>query len=269
MVSQHKLSGFGSRVVIIASLLLGGCLLETRNIAQAATIVAPGNLSNIEGNQNNNIPFNDFAVSPEGIRYQQVFAATDFLSIEPGLITQIAFRPNAGRSGNAFSSTIPKIQINLSTTSLLPDALSTTFTENVGNDERIVYDGELFVSSANIGARRGPKDFDIVIDLQNPFFYDPNKGNLLLDIKTFSFTRTTAFDSENALGDSMSRVLSFDPNAATGEIADTTGLVAKFTTTIRTPPIALIPESSSTLALLAFGALSAISQVKRSLSTPK
>jgi len=266
MVSHHKLSGVAGRVAIIASLVLGVGLLESRNIAKA-TIVSPTKQTNIEGNGNNNIPFNNFLVSPVGVRYQQVFAAPDFLSIEPGLITEIAFRPDAGRAGNAFSSTIPNIQINLSTTSLLPDVLSTTFTENVGDDETIVYNGELLLSSANIGDPKQPKDFDIVIDLQNPFFYDPNQGNLLLDVRTFSFTRTTAFDSENTFGDSISRVFSFDSSASTGT-DDTTGLVTKFTIATRNNT-ALIPESSSTVALLAFGALTAISQVKRSLSTPK
>ncbi len=74
----------------------------------------------------------------------------------------------------------------------------------------------------------GPKDFDIVIDLQNPFIYDPAAGNLLLDVRIFSGTFTTPFDAHFAFGDTISRVRSHNVNSPTG-LADPFGLVTRFT----------------------------------------
>ncbi len=266
MVSLNRLSRFTGRAAIIGSLLLGGFFLETRDTAQAATSVVPENLSTREGNANNSIPFNNF-FSKGGLRYQQVFAATEFTSIDikPQLITKIAFRPNGGLTDSAFSSTIDNILINLSTSKSAPDALSTTFEDNVGGDVTTVYSGSLLMSSANTGPSGGPKDFDIIIDLKNPFLYDPNQGNLLLDVRTFSSSTTASFDAEKTFGDSISRVYSLDPNASIADVADTTGLVTKFTTTPATsiPEPTAIPEPSSTVGLLAFGALTGVSLLKR------
>lgn len=267
MVSLNRLSRFTGRAAIIASLFLGGFFLGARDTAQAATSVVPENLSSREGNANNSIPFNNF-FSAIGIRYQQVFAAREFTSIDikPQWITQIAFRPNGGLADSAFSSTIDKLLINLSTSKSGPDALSKTFEDNVGSDATTVYSGSLFLSSADTGPSGGPKDFDIIIDLQKPFLYDPNQGNLLLDVRTFSYSKTASFDAEKTFGDSISRVYSFDPNASIADVADTTGLVTKFTTTPTpktTPTTTSIPEPSSTVGVLAVGALTGVSLLKR------
>jgi hypothetical protein len=100
---------------------------------QAAVIVVPNSLTTQEGNTNSGAPF-ALGVHDK-IRYQQVYAASAFLSLPgPHLITQLAFRPDAD-VGYAFTRTIPDIQINLSTTSTSPDELSVVFAENVGVDE--------------------------------------------------------------------------------------------------------------------------------------
>jgi hypothetical protein len=181
-----------------------------------------------EGNYNNIFPF---CIGSSSQRYQQVFLATEFVSLsKQELITQILFRPDA-IFGDAFSSTIPDIQINLSTTSAAPDRLSTTFANNVGNDDTVVFNrGLLSLSSADIGPVVGPKEFDIAINLSTSFFFNVNKGNLLLDVRVFAGGFTTTFDAENTLGDSISRVFNNNVNASTG-FADTIGLVTKFITT--------------------------------------
>lgn len=220
--------------------------LGTGALAQAAIIV-PNELEAIEGNVNNGFPFSlDF----EG-RYQQVFAASDFASLlEPQLITQIAFRPDSD-FGEAFSSTLSNILINLSTTTSVPDNLSSTFADNVGADNTTVFSGSLALSSADEGPAPGPKNFDIVINLQNPFLYDPTKGNLLLDVKNFVAGTTTQFDAQdftifNEDFDSISRLFSFDPNSATAEFNDSIGLVTQFTFASKS-----VPEPSTMLGTLA------------------
>jgi hypothetical protein len=52
----------------------------------------------------------------------------------------------------------------LSTTSANPNALSTTFANNIGADDTVVFGaGALALSSAFTGPAGGPKNFDIVI----------------------------------------------------------------------------------------------------------
>ncbi len=232
--------------------------LGTVDTAQAATIVVPNSLAAREGNTNNSFPFN---TGPS--RYQQVYAASEFASsAEPELIAQILFRPDAV-FGNAFSSTLPNIQINLSTTSVAPDGLSMTFANNVGSNDTVVFTGPLSLSSGDTGPIEGPKDFDIVINLSTPFLYDKSAGNLLLDIRNFvEGSATTPFDSENSLGDPISRVyaVSFsNVNSPTG-VTDSFGLVTKFVTI---PPSQAVPEPASALGMLAFGAFGVGSQVLR------
>ena len=181
-----------------------------------------------EGNFNNIFPF---SIGPSFQRYQQVFLASEIVfASRQEFITQILFRPDA-IFGNAFSSIIPDIQINLSTTSAAPDHLSTTFASNVGNDDTVVFNrGSLSLSSTHTGAVTGPKEFNIIINLSTPFLFNLNRGNLLLDVRVFTGGFTTTFDAENTVGDCISRVFSTNVNASTG-FADTIGLVTKFLTT--------------------------------------
>ena len=191
-------------------------------VLQGATIVVPNSLAATEGDIENGLPFRSAG------RVQQVFDASEFASLSgPELITQIAFRPDA-TFGSGFDTTITNIQINLSTTTVLPDFMSATFADNVGADDIVVFPaGPLALTSAFTGA--GPKDFDIVINLQTPFLYDPTQGNLLLDVRNFSGEVTTFFDAHFVAADPVSRVATFTVADPTG-LLETLGLVARFTT---------------------------------------
>jgi hypothetical protein len=209
------------------------------SIASAAVLVVPNNLAATEGNTNNVYPFNIDSF-PSTQRYQQVFAGSAFASVSgPQLITQIAFRPD-GPNGFPFSSTIANIQFNLSTTNAAIDGLSLIFADNVGSDDTVVFSGSLSLSSADTGPPEGPKAFDIVINLQVPFLYDPSAGNLLLDVRNISGGNTTTFDAEVTSGDPVSRTSTFfgNVNSPTADFADTLGLVTQFTIT---PAPAVVP----------------------------
>jgi len=199
-------------------------------VAHAAVIVVPNALETTEGNTDNAFPFNVFGTSPQ--RYQQVFVAEEFASLTgPEFITQIAFRPDA-INGSAFMATISNIQINLSTTSKAPDGLETTFANNVGSDDTVVFSGSLMLFSNNTVLPGGTKAFDIAIDLTTPFLYDRGAGNLLLDVRNSSRETTTNFDAQAIGGDSISRVVDF----GTSVLVNTIGLVAQFTTSLTTSP---------------------------------
>ena len=123
------------------------------------------------------------------------------------------------------------MQINLSTTAKMPDGLSTTFAENVGGDDQLVYGpGGLLI----LGVAESPPGFPDVIQLEEPFLYDPAQGNLLLDVRVnadFNVDSLDSFamDASNVFGDSVSSVF-IGHDSPTGKSV-TTGLVTAFVVT--------------------------------------
>ena len=217
--------------------------------ARALFIVSPGAQTSIEGDGANAYPFNLAGAGRSSQRYQQVYNSSSFAVLGgPALITQIAFRPDA-IFGAPFSKTLPNVRIDLSTTSLAADGLSSTFASNVGGNDAIVFSGALALSSAFTGPAGGPKDFDILINLNTPFLYIPGAGNLLLDVRNIGGGSTTTFDTQNTAGDAVSRAVTVTSgvNSATADFTDTFGLVTRFTATPAPEP--------TTCGLLGLGAL--------------
>src|SRR5882762_2150531 len=179
-------------------------------------------------------------------RYQQVYAASDFARLPEGggLITGIAFQRNNFQD-RFFGAFTPNIQINFSTTPKNPDALSTTFALNVGLDDLVVFDR----GGLTLGEAIAVEYFPIRIQFNHSFFYDPARGNLLMDVRNYSGylgqpNLPGELDAERTLGDSVSVVGSaLDVNALVGG-SSTMGIVTRF---MITP----IPEPGSlSLALL-------------------
>jgi hypothetical protein len=211
--------------------------VSTAGLARAEFNVVPNALAAVEGNEASEFLTGNGA--PE-VRYQQVFAASEFSG--PGVITEIAFRPDAVRpSGTAFSTTLPNTRISLSTTSKAPDGLSATFASNIGPDETVVYSGDLPLSSSDTPGPGGTRAFDILISLSTPFAYDPSMGNLLFDFQRDASPLDplgVSFDAHFQTGDSISRAYGSrtSPTATLG--VDSVGLVARFT---------LVPEPSGAI----------------------
>jgi formylglycine-generating enzyme required for sulfatase activity len=207
--------------VLKLTILLTACW--ALGVQAQQSIVVPNSLASIPGDDANGYPFDLIGI---GIRYQQVYAASQFTSLPSGgaIITAIAFRLHPGWS--PFTETIPQIQIDCSTTTKVPDGLSTNFAANVGPDDRVVFNGPLTLSSAG----GSPEPFDILITLATPFFYDPAAGNLLLDVRfpVGSVTGTpTPFDQANVAGDSVSRAYWTSVDSPSG-VTDSIGLVTEF-----------------------------------------
>jgi len=186
------------------------------------TLVVPNALANMEGNVGNVYPFN---FGTNSMRYQQVYAASQFGAMPAGgaFITGIAFRADAGWGG--FSTNLSAVQINFSTTAKAPDELSATFADNPGPDDMVAFNGPLTLSSAAAG---NPRAFDIVIPLTTPYFYNPAAGNLLLDVRNAGGGLTTQFDAVSVNGDSVSRTAGAPVTASSGNTPDSLGLVTKF-----------------------------------------
>ncbi len=118
----------------------------------------------------------------------------------------------------------------LSSPQAQPNSLSNTFADNIGYDITTVFMGDLVVTA--LACDTSPCPFEVMITLQNPFFYDPEKGNLLFDMRipkcvVLNQEKTIVFDFTTQLPTIVSRVTSTDVFAPTG-ITVSGGLVTEF-----------------------------------------
>jgi hypothetical protein len=214
---------------ILRSLFVFSLLIWNISVTFAADeFVVPILVRNIEANSVNGIPYHLTAVSSvPSMRYQQSFRA-GVLGGVTGIIDKISYRPDKD-FGFAFIESGIDIEIRLSH---IPNTLLlTTFADNIGTDETVVLDTDsLTLSSSFTGPVDGPKDFDIVIDLDNVFKYNGVDG-LLLDVRLFNAPTTTWFDAQGASPDTRrvhSQTFDADVNSLTGVNAGNP-LVTKFT----------------------------------------
>lgn len=172
-------------------LVLAVFLWQTQFVL-AEVVVAPGAQAATEGSISNFYPFGMDSTDPlnQGAlisqRYQQAYDASLFSGYTaPLTISRIAFRPDF-QYGSAFTTTLLDIQINMSTTPLALGSLTGVFANNIGSNDMVVVNrGPLILSSGFTGPAGGPMDFDIFIDLDTPFIYNPTAGNLLMDVRNY------------------------------------------------------------------------------------
>ena len=204
----------GSRRVSFACLLavfLGSCVTPE---LRAEVVVVPNSLTAVDGNSSA-----ETGGDPGGpVRYMQIFDASQFAGSGPIHITQFANRPDAipGPSGPRF----PTLQIFVSTTTRTVAGLSTTFANNTGLDNTLVFSGPLTLATANLPGPGNTKQFDIVFPFTTPFFYDPSAGNLLIDLRLSSSTGTNNIVRDTHSGDPNAKLILAvgSANAATGQV---------------------------------------------------
>ena len=127
-------------------------------------------------------------------RYHTLVQASDFESIPEShrYITQMSVRPDASARVPA-TLHYDDLELRLSTTQR--NSLSTTLADNIGEDETVVYHGPLTYFSDASGPAAGPRGVFSIGEGREfaPFFYDPDQGNLLIDlISSSGFTVTPA-----------------------------------------------------------------------------
>ena len=193
-------------------------------------VVVPNAQTTVEGNNQTQAPFNIGAggIPAVSMRYQQVYSSGDIGG--SGIIDKIAFRPD-GINGQVFAASGESVEIRLSHTPKSPDGLSTTFANNVGADEMVVFDTNSFSLSSNntnCGAG-GPCDFDIIIDLNDVFTFN-GTDNLLLDVRMRTNISSSLFDVQETIGDGVGRLFSSVSGSVTNPTGatSTVGLVTKF-----------------------------------------
>src|SRR5690349_13077423 len=112
--------------------------LSTLLTLRAATVVAPGANTSVEGNSSDCQPYlqSAFCTDAASVRVQTLYPASQLPS-GPITITGMRFRPNAG---SVPFNTSPNLLITLSTIPIA-QALSATFANNVGADVTTVRSG--------------------------------------------------------------------------------------------------------------------------------
>jgi len=212
------------------------------------TVVVPNDLENTGTPSGISSPFScatgGFATSE---RYQQVYLGSQFP--EAGLIDKISFRllsESLGSSPGFGPTDLSGVLIELSTTQAQPNALSNTFADNVGPDVQVVFSGVLTLSAPQCNENLPqPCPFDIMIPLQNPFFYNPENGNLLLDVRIPDCGDTQVFNSASN-SSIVSIAFSTNVNSDVATLITDSGLVTQFRI-IQPPPqfITLAPSSAT------------------------
>ena len=223
---------------LIPMLLLWSSALAA--LAQGVVVV-PNGFGNVEGNSSTSDPF-----TSSSFRLQMVIDASQFAipAGASGRVDGIAFRVDGASTGGALYS-FGGCSVTLSTTPVGADGLSAVFADNVGANPVTMYSGAgSFGSLYNPG--QNPQFFGQTIPPLSAFWYNPQQGNLLLDIRGGGglVLFPGSLDAQAALGDSVSRVFANSSSATSGS-ADTLGLVTRFNFTV-------VPEPSI-WALLGFG----------------
>ena len=240
------------RSVVLLGIVGSAALLAS--VAGACVIVSPNSLTDLPGNAQGPTPFNYYGSL--GSRNQTEYPASDFLSLgAPRDITAIKFRPYPGSAGSGFFSSsfsVSNVIIRLSTTTRTetgPNALSTTYSDNVGSDVKTVYTGPITLTTTATDAPGGKtKLFDYTIKLNSWFTYNPQAGNLLLDVTIptgatvsgagFGFV---TFDNANTLGDGIASVVNIQTGSSATGTYSTDGPIAQFDTSATSE----VPEPAS------------------------
>ncbi len=209
------------------STLVEVCLALCSTQGNGATVLSP----NVSGSGNGGGP-GAFLLSRDvapSLRYQEVHGQIDFarFGTTPVLITDIAYAP---LFGHVIDVNLPSMEIHLSTTTNGPDQLSSVFAENVGANDSVVFAGPLHFYD------NGIEEYGIHVPLQQPFFYDPAAGNLLLDIRNYQTVSLPsspyyALRGEITRGDSVSGAGALDANSPTAAFWGTDGRIVLFTVT--------------------------------------
>lgn len=203
------LTGFVSpRMRLIVILLLAVAVARLAGRASAESLVIPPGFEAKEGEASD-------CTFCQPVRQQAQYSSSLFPNY-PITITEIWYRPDVSQSGAvAFSYPLADLEVRMSTTPKLSADPDLTFQKNIGPDEVLVYKGPWQYKSDSVGPTAGPKEFDIRLQLQTPFTYDPGKGNLLIDQIHFgpTGTRNHTDSTRNQVASVVWRALTGNPSA--------------------------------------------------------
>jgi hypothetical protein len=102
------------------------------------------------------------------------------------VITGMFFRADPGFGAVNFD--VSSLSIYLSTSPNSPSTMSTTFANNIGPDNKLVFSGTNIAWSDAGCSGPGVCPFDLGANLTTPFYYNPANGSLLVELIGTGFT---------------------------------------------------------------------------------
>lgn len=191
-----------------------GALLLCSAVSAQLNITIPQQAVGVEGNGATSYPWNPCLNTSCSIRSQYFYTRNAFLNQSvtgPILINQIRWRGDGGLV-HAGGVVFPSVTVQLSTAAagsiLAPNAV---FANNHGPDVATVFTGQVTTLAT---AGTSPNGFIVNITLTTPFLYDPNGGDLCVDISNQGGPAGgPAVDQITTLGADGARVWDFTPGA--------------------------------------------------------
>lgn len=222
--AKFRLQGLERCSATVALAFLTIVVLMPAEQARAQSIfqvVVPSTFLSVEAGSHLAYPWGCEAGS--SLRQQQAY---DGAEVGKGEIIELRFRQDADL-GTAFGPvTLFGVTVRLASTDQAIETLSLIFADNLGTDAKIVFQGDLTLSSAASGAVPRPRD--IVVPLTTPFFFDGTDGtNLVLDVTIPTCVMATAFDAAFVVGDAVARIWENQSNATVATRTDSAGLVTE------------------------------------------
>lgn len=171
----------------------------------AQTLVIPAAANGADLPSASGWPF-DYAGN---MRILYVYDSTHFTGqsvTAPVVITRIRIRAD-GATATWVGDTINNLSVDLSTSPLDFNAISTTYDSNHGPDRARVFQGSVTIpgGSSTVG-QPGPYIVDVV--LSTPFLYDPNAGDLTIDwicSGPSSAANTPTIDTSSTTGQALAK----------------------------------------------------------------
>jgi hypothetical protein len=218
--------------------------------AFAGTIVVP--------NAEKNVPGNDVAggpSSPTPSIFQELFGSGQFTSTGPIEITKLSWRAAPGMGPVDIG--LGNVSLYLSTSPNFPNSsgplMSTTFANNVGPDNTLVYSGTNVTLSDAGCSGPGVCPFDLNFNFTTPFNYNPAHGRLLAEFVFTGLELNSAngqdFQDFSAPGGSVAQVFEAGSTTATTGSFDYSGVITQLT---------FVPEPASWLMMASAAVLAAV-----------
>jgi hypothetical protein len=227
---RTKVRGVGFAFLLAA--FLGSCVTTE---LRAQVVVVPNSLATNDGNGTSTS-----ASGSRSVRWLEIYDASQFGALSgPSFLTKFAYRPDRILDQSGPRSWI--LRVYASTTSRAVAGLSTTFANNLGTNNTLVFDGTVNLKTGNLPGPGNTRQFDYVFPFTTPFLYDPAAGNLVLSLQIEGSGSAVTFDTVS--GDPGTGLLyGFSPSTVTtGTIGTVDPHVTQFT--FEPPPLVTIRAS--------------------------
>jgi len=204
--------------------------------AEIIRVVSPSSAEHVEGD-------NSFRLRFVSHRVQFLFPASDFADLPETQRIIVSFNFRADRTQTQPGAlNFGDERIWMSTTSI--NSLTNVFDNNHGSDKMLVHDGPMGFPLLPAGPGPGPANFAEGVPLQTPFYYDPARGNLLVERVVLA----------NSLSGSVATVdLQPTPDIRRIVIDNPAGTVGVVSNAVPVMQFHFVPEpATSTLAGVAF-----------------